>query len=170
MTTATSGEDPTYTDATGVPDVVDAIHRDGGRDADGRDRRLTLALRADFSVLAEMRARVRSWLTAMGAAACEDETVLATQELVANAVEHGAPDADGRVWLLIRLTDEPREVRIAVRDGEGTGVPVARDTRCTAESGRGLAVVSALARSWGVLHRPRGKEVWATLACAPAGG
>jgi anti-sigma regulatory factor (Ser/Thr protein kinase) len=84
---------------------------------------------------------------------------LALSELVTNAVVHAStelvvrvrPDADG-IW--VGVSDHDREM------------PVPRDPTAGAIGGRGLAIVAAVARHWGVDRRfsRRGKTVWFTVA------
>jgi anti-sigma regulatory factor (Ser/Thr protein kinase) len=105
------------------------------------------------------RAAVRAQAGRWGLAEETAETaVLLLSELVTNAVRHS------------RVRGRRIEVRCVLRDGllrvevsdAGTGAPVARTAGADDESGRGLALVAALAADWGV--RPRrhgiGKTVW----------
>lgn len=87
--------------------------------------------------------------------AADAELVVA--ELVANAVLHGeAP-------VCLRLSCEDDWVRIEVEDG-GRSVPVRGRSGSDAMTGRGLAVVAAIADSWGVEPLPTGKTVWAEIS------
>ena len=82
------------------------------------------------------------------------ELQLIADELAANAVLHA-----GSVFsVAIELTEEV--VRIAVRD-DSNSPPVAQPA--TAESGRGLVIVSGTASGWGSASLGRGKEIWADL-------
>jgi len=94
-----------------------------------------------------------------------DDLTLMVSELAANVVIH----ASGRYVVVI--CEYPEEVLIEVADSISDGptiVPVSDD----ATHGRGLRIVEALARSWGV--RPDaygGKVVWARLPlCSAVGG
>lgn len=80
---------------------------------------------------------------------------LLVSEIVTNALRHGR----GAITLRVRL-DEPR-LGIAVTD-EGPGVPTQRDPGIEEASGRGLLIVDAVARAWGVDSVPGadGKTVW----------
>jgi anti-sigma regulatory factor (Ser/Thr protein kinase) len=84
------------------------------------------------------------------------DLLLATSELVTNAVEHGAPP----IALLVE-GDEHR-VRVEVRDGSPLrprpGSPRAADVR-----GRGIQIVEQLAHRWGVDEHVDGKSVWLEL-------
>lgn len=53
-------------------------------------------------------------------------------------------------------------VRLAVRD-DAAGAPSPRSPEVTDEHGRGLSIVAALGRSWGVEYRDGGKRVWVDL-------
>ena len=108
-----------------------------------------------------------------------DTALLATSELVTNAVRHGA----GEVTLVLCTTSDTT-LRIEVHDCGDTpveglfarqqdvdaaaGSDVAAST-LEDESGRGLSIVGALATRWGVSqgpHRP-GVTVWLELSLAP---
>jgi anti-sigma regulatory factor (Ser/Thr protein kinase) len=80
--------------------------------------------------------------------------VLLTSELVSNAVVHatGSP-----VGLVIMLDDHG--VRVEVHDGNREQ-PTLRQGNRDREQGRGLALVAALAASWGVQATSTGKSVW----------
>jgi anti-sigma regulatory factor (Ser/Thr protein kinase) len=108
-------------------------------------------------------ARARTWLAERVAALAPlvaDDALLVASELVTNAVRHGRPE----IALSVRRL--PDGVRIAVRD-EGEHVPVpAMDTPTVDRpTGRGLLIVAATARHWGVTPHPDrpGKTVWAEL-------
>lgn len=87
---------------------------------------------------------------------CEDllDTVnLLVSELVTNSVVHADSAADIAVVL------KPDAVRIEVSD-RGPVIPSVTDADEDATSGRGLAMVEALASSWGVTPGPGGKTIW----------
>lgn len=94
-----------------------------------------------------------------------DALSLIAAELTANAVRHGrVPGRDFHV----RLTEAGGILRIEVTDTRGERCPSPGDLRepaCDEESGRGLLLVSRLARRWGVLPRSGapGKTVWAEV-------
>ena len=69
-----------------------------------------------------------------------DAVVLAVSELVTNVVRYGRPPVS------LDLRRQPQQVRVEVHDGDPTEPPRARgDVGPDAESGRGLAIVEALA-------------------------
>lgn len=92
---------------------------------------------------------------------------LVVSELVTNAVQHAvepgtADQGEYPVWLGIFL--HPDELVCAVTD-PSSRPPCPRDAEASALGGRGLALISALSRTWSwSLTPPRGKTVWATLS------
>ncbi|MET9142619.1 ATP-binding protein [Streptomyces sp. NPDC004042] len=106
-----------------------------------------------------------------------DTVELIVAELAANAVTHGRVQGRDAELRLSRRDGEDR-VRIEVDDTRGERLPVVREA-CTdgdpaaeADGGRGLVLVAALAKEWGVAPRPGapGKSVWAVVAAAAVGG
>lgn len=86
------------------------------------------------------------------------DVLVVVSELVGNAVRHGV----ARVVLELALGRDG--VTVAVTDG-GRDLPRQRAGDDHGESGRGLTIVDALARTWGVEELPPGgKRVWAVLA------
>ena len=91
-----------------------------------------------------------------------EDVELVVTELVTNAVLH-APAGEVR----LRLEELPEAVRVEVEDA-GHGMPVAVRESTTAMTGRGLALVAALSRAWGVdSGRPGHKVVWAEVPLTP---
>lgn len=86
-------------------------------------------------------------------------SVLLVNELVANAIVHGV----GAIFLA--MESSPDCLRVVVSD-EGDALPVLRDPSPTAEGGRGLSIVNALATRWGVDPADGGKSVWFEIALA----
>jgi anti-sigma regulatory factor (Ser/Thr protein kinase) len=82
---------------------------------------------------------------------------LLTSEVVTNALIH----ARGAQTLTVSVL--PDAVRVEVEDPSSL-LPTRRRAGVDAVSGRGLAIVSALAVSWGVEPGPRGKLVWFEVA------
>ena len=83
-----------------------------------------------------------------------DKTRLLVTELTTNAVMHAHSP--------IRLTVEPQQdrVRVEVRDDDPTPLDPPATPDADATSGRGLWLVDALARAWGINHNERGKTIW----------
>lgn len=127
-------------------------------DEDGFSAELRLPLRA--SAASKARRIVGAVLAGWG---CDDEDFtyeaqLTASELVGNAVRHGGED----VALELRLTAS--SLVVAVRDGSAV-LPVVHAVDDEEERGRGLSIVLALARDWGVDEfRRAGKRVWVELA------
>jgi hypothetical protein len=87
---------------------------------------------------------------------------LVVSELVTNSVVHAVTVVD------LTVTQAGRYLRLAVRD-HGGGRPAVRadDPARSWLSGRGLLIVQAVTRSWGVFPgRMSGKTVWAVLDVA----
>ena len=85
---------------------------------------------------------------------------LVVTELVTNAVLHGSPP------VVVRLERDDVGARIEVQD-QGVRPPMRIRDAGQAMTGRGLALVAALSRSWGADKRESGgKVVWAELSSA----
>lgn len=106
---------------------------------------------------------VRHALTQWELDGLHDAAVLVTSELVANAVIHA------QTLLHLTVVRAGTRLRLAVRD-RGGGY-AASDPDISYElslHGRGLAIVEACTRGWGVLPaRRHGKTVWAVLESSP---
>lgn len=103
-------------------------------------------------------AQVRSFVAASvkGPRELVDDACLVVSELATNAVLHARTP--------FRVAVEPRgdAVRVVVHDGSPRR-PVASDAAPGATTGRGLQIVDALSRAWGVEPTEDGKAVWAEL-------
>ena len=89
-----------------------------------------------------------------------DEVLVVVSELVTNAVVHARSACD------VRLSRKNGTVRIEVRD-QGAGSPDPHLPAEEDEHGRGLFLISAMSRAWGVEPSDSGvgKSIWAELAC-----
>ena len=96
-----------------------------------------------------------------------DDGALIVSELVGNALRHGRPRADGTLRVVWSL--DGHRLRVEVTDGGGPSRPELRPAAQTrmAVSGRGLAIVDALAEAWGSHTDDHGTTVWAMVAASP---
>jgi len=92
-----------------------------------------------------------------------DDVVLAVSELATNVERHAAK------WLTVDLVQLPDHTLVAVTDPTTDALPLPRRVPADQVSGRGLLVVAALARWWGVVVSPRSKTVWAAVPSAAVG-
>jgi anti-sigma regulatory factor (Ser/Thr protein kinase) len=77
-----------------------------------------------------------------------DDVELLTSEVVTNAIKHTASGKGGRVRLSVFRTD--RTIRVEVADEGGAETTPRAVDDLYAESGRGLSLVKALAKEWGM--------------------
>jgi anti-sigma regulatory factor (Ser/Thr protein kinase) len=82
-----------------------------------------------------------------------DEVLVATSEIITNAVVHA------RTPLTIGVERQGNGIRVEVRDGSGIE-PVAEEVEDSSERGRGMRIVAALVSRWGTETLPDGKAVW----------
>ena len=87
-----------------------------------------------------------------------DDVVLCASELVANALLHGKPPVE----LEIILAED--HVRVAVRDGGAATVERRALVSADTLSGRGLALVDAVASRWGAEDVSGGNVVWCEVS------
>jgi anti-sigma regulatory factor (Ser/Thr protein kinase) len=93
-----------------------------------------------------------------------EDAVLVVGELAANAVRH-TRSGWYRGWFLVVVGFSDDLVRIQVIDQGGDEEPRVRSvSRPVEEGGRGLLLVAACAKDWGVKDRPGGRCVWVDLA------
>jgi len=111
-----------------------------GPESLGRVRRIVAAL-------------LRHWR--LGALA--DSALVCVTELLANVSRHVVP---GECVLL--LEDTSSGVRIVVSDSSAR-LPVVREPDWSAESGRGMLLISTVAARWGATPTCEGKDVWVEL-------
>lgn len=120
----------------------------------GRERSVTRLPNDPSAVPTARRFASQAVASYGGNAEVLDKTRLLVTELTTNAVLHAHSP--------IRLSVEPLQdaVRIEVRDDDPSPLqpPCRPDPEAT--SGRGLWLVSSLARSWGVNRNEKGKTVW----------
>jgi len=91
-----------------------------------------------------------------------DVAQVVVSELTGNVVRHV------RRPFTLQLTLDASELLVGVTDGSRQE-PVLRPHRVDADHGRGIQLVAALSRAWGVRLVPEaGKTVWARIGTAPA--
>ncbi|MFI7010067.1 ATP-binding protein [Streptomyces sp. NPDC050145] len=86
------------------------------------------------------------------------EAELCVAELLNNVVRHVGEGVAARVR--VRAGGAARRVRVEVIDPAVGALPVLVVARGDDESGRGLALVDAVALAWGIEVRGEGKAVW----------
>ncbi|TSD62188.1 ATP-binding protein [Aeromicrobium piscarium] len=79
-----------------------------------------------------------------------DDAVLVLSELVANAVEHGHPDKQGRIEVSWCIHED--YVRVSVHDSGQAPDLRPLEAPDDAVSGRGLTIVDYICRTWDVDH------------------
>jgi serine/threonine-protein kinase RsbW len=90
-----------------------------------------------------------------------DEAEIVISELVANAVRHAKPLADGTIR--VHWTVKAGVVEVEVTDGGGPTTPRPAPPSLWAAHGRGLRIVRSLAHEWGVQEDRNGHTVWVSL-------
>jgi len=106
-------------------------------------------------------------LAIWGAPQYEETAQLLISELVTNAVLHARTDITVRLELGpangLQGPSGPTRLRLEVSDASARQ-PVTRHYSLEATTGRGLALIDALAGRWGVDRLDQGKTVWAELS------
>lgn len=99
------------------------------------------------SSAAAARKQLLAWMHEQGFPrdVIEDGRVVLS-ELVGNSVRHAQPLCDGTI--LISWSRESRGLKLSVTDGGSSSRPHSVQAPVTAVSGRGLAIVEALAADW----------------------
>jgi serine/threonine-protein kinase RsbW len=87
---------------------------------------------------------------------------LLTSELAANAIQHTESGASTFEVVICR---RPATARIAVIDAGAPTTPAPASPGSVDASGRGLALVEALARQWGHQGNRHGRAVWFEIDC-----
>ncbi|MDX3533741.1 ATP-binding protein [Streptomyces sp. MB09-01] len=105
-----------------------------------------------------LTAQLSSW----GLHEVADTARLLVSELVTNALRH----AHGPVRVNVRVRGAV--LRCEVEDASPTG-PVPRTANIDAESGRGIALIDALAQDWGSDRTTTGKTTWFELTLPHSG-
>ncbi|WP_320781965.1 ATP-binding protein [Streptomyces sp. CRN 30] len=96
-----------------------------------------------------------------------EAAVLVVSELAANAVQHTLSGADGGRFLVI-VDFRAESVRLEVVDQGGDRLPQRCDATSQQEGGRGLTLVAAFSKDWGVADSVDGRSVWADFSLGGA--
>ncbi|GGS16737.1 ATP-binding protein [Streptomyces griseoviridis] len=110
-----------------------------------------------------LRRGVRAQLDRWGLPHLADDAQLCVSELVANVIGHVGP---GTPTTLILLPDD-EFLRIEVHDPDPRALPTLMTADTESESGRGLALVTAVTDRWGVHLLAGSKVTWCELVNAP---
>lgn len=123
-----------------------------------------LSLPGEARSAGEARRFLASTLTGWGNARYKEDAALLLSELVTNAALHAKTD------IVVRIELKAENLLLAVTDGSPRQ-PVVRHYSTQSTTGRGLALVEALALRWGISPHPDGsKTVWAELGAEDRGG
>ncbi|MFE6160087.1 ATP-binding protein [Streptomyces sp. NPDC056486] len=115
---------------------------------------------AEPEEVAALRRIVRLHLTQWGLPEVVEAAQLCVSELVANVITHVGPHTP----TTFRLTMKDTCVRIEVSDPDTRALPTLLAAETNAESGRGMALLDAVADRWGVILRSDSKVTWCELA------
>ena len=118
-----------------------------------------MALARDLSAPSKGRGVVRSLLGRDVPRSFVSNALLATSELVTNALLH----AHGALDISARYDRERGLLRVEVSDSS-SDVPTPMDSVPSEPGGRGLSVVARLSSAWGCMVNEQGKTVWFELS------
>ncbi|KQW12928.1 ATP-binding protein [Streptomyces sp. Root369] len=119
----------------------------------------SLPFTAEPQEVAALRRSVRLHLGLWGLHGVIDAAQLCVSELVSNVISHvgtGTP-----ATLVVSMSGT--RVRIEVHDSDTRALPVFLDAGLDAESGRGMALVTAVSDRWGVQLQADRKVTWCEL-------
>lgn len=143
----------------GRPDDDSALLAVRTDDGDGAHDGAHLHLAGHLSEVSRARRLAVAWAARSGVDV-DDAALLAT-EVATNALRHGGPGVD--LWVRPLAGGG---MRVELIDGRADVLPRQRVAGPDAEGGRGLLIVSALARAWGTYRLSAGKCVWFELGPA----
>lgn len=123
---------------------------------------MSLVLPFSPASAAVARRRLGRWLEELEGGPARDACALVVSELVGNAVRHARPLGDGTIEVSWRLADDG--VEIAVSDGGSISRPHKVDAGLSSLSGRGIAIIEALAGHWWVDRGESRTTVHAVIA------
>ena len=122
----------------------------------------SLRFPADVAHLASIRDFARDAADELGVEVDANDLAVVVGELAANAAVHQR----GAAEITVTVVDEGLQVE--VRDEDSFVPDVVHGDAWDTDGHRGLFLVDALSRVWGVEPLERGKRVWAVLAATPA--
>lgn len=110
-----------------------------------------------------VRGRLMQWMANAGSSQdCVEDARVILSELVANAIRHAQPLADGTIEVSWRADGD--ELEIAVSDGGGPTHPHTIVSASCALAGRGMSIIDTLASSWWAERTRSTSTVHARLA------
>jgi anti-sigma regulatory factor (Ser/Thr protein kinase) len=116
-----------------------------------------IGLAGDPTSAREARAFVRMALHERVSPAILHDGLLLASEMVSNVIRHaGTP-------LTLSLEIHRGYLRMTVTDGAQPFESDAAGASTERESGRGMGIIAALSRRWGIGATPVGKSIWAEL-------
>lgn len=129
-----------------------------------RSEHAPVTVRVPFaaSSVAAARQQLMSWMRAQGYGrdSIEDGRVIIS-ELVGNSVRHAQPLSDGTI--LITWCQDRGGIRLSVTDGGSSSRPRTLQAPASAQCGRGMAIVEALAADWWSEHTRSRSTIHALL-------
>ncbi|SDK85185.1 Histidine kinase-like ATPase domain-containing protein [Nocardioides sp. YR527] len=130
--------------------------------SDGGRPELRVRLAAEAASVPGARRFVTDGLVEWGREHLVDDAALCITEMAANSALHS-----GSPYMHIRLCDLEPAVRLSVED-DGALIPLPAvappPVQSQGTTGRGLAIVSVLAKSWGIEEHVDGRRIWAEIA------
>ncbi|MEU5108903.1 ATP-binding protein [Streptomyces sp. NPDC021354] len=107
-----------------------------------------------------LRRSMRMHLTRWGLPDLIDAALICISELVTNVIVHVGAGTPTTMAVSINGT----YLRIEIHDPDRRALPTLLGATTTSESGRGLALVTALSDRWGVMPTEAGKTTWCEIA------
>jgi serine/threonine-protein kinase RsbW len=109
-----------------------------------------------------LRAKVTRLLSNLGVDPGAIETArTVVSELVTNAMLHASPCQDGMLHVVMSVDEDT--IAVAVSDGGSVTLPQLMRPPPMSQNGRGLDIVRALSREWGVREADDGNTVFAVV-------
>lgn len=115
---------------------------------------------AEPEEVAALRRLMRLHLNLWGLPQLIDAAQLCVTELVANVITHVGPGTPS----VLAVSMSGQRLRLEVHDPDTRALPTLLSPEVDAESGRGVALVDAVADRWGVVLRSDVKVTWCELA------